>query len=350
MIKVPKLLKSAVSVEMSDKGKIAYKLTGADLLAAQGYNGKGIKVAVLDTGADYNHPLLAPRIKERNHKTVAYLTDCMDEEGHGTHVCGVYALLAPECEIIPWKVIAPYGGEFSWLAQALNEVADRDDIDIVNMSLSGQMVVGSAEYILVHEAVKRCVAKDIFVNVASGNTGTETELYPACFDEVTTWGAVDIYKASALFSTESNQIDVCQIGVDLMSCALGSGYVSLSGTSMATPMGGAITALLAGKYKEMFGKRIPGKVLYQMLKLSAVDLGIKGLDKKTGAGYVSLNASASIVTMTLDSNNYKVNNVPKTMDTAPFLKQSRTFVPVRYASEGGLVIWDPYTREVTIVK
>lgn len=347
--KIPNFKKNTVSTTFTDKDSIPYKLSGSDVLHKQGYLGAGVKIAVLDTGADLNHPLLKDRIKETNHKTVAYLTNAMDEEGHGTHVCGTYAINSPQSEIIPWKVIAPYGGDFEWLAQALNEVADRDDIDVVNMSLSGKMIKGSTEYNLVYQSILRCVQKNIFIVVASGNTGAETELYPACFEEVTTVGAVDINKKEALFSTLSNHVDMCQVGVDLVSANLGGGYCALSGTSMATPMVGSLAALLIGKHKEMFGKRPSGSELHRMLKLFSLDLGIKGTDSKTGSGFISLNPSASIISMTIGSTMVKYNGIPQTMELAPFITSNRTVVPVRYANLGKLVLWDSITKEVTVV-
>jgi major intracellular serine protease len=336
---------------LDPKDMIPYVLTGARVLNKQGYNGLGVKVAVIDTGCDYNHPALMTSIIEKQHDFIGYNKGTsMDDQGHGTHVASSIVEIASGCEIVPYKVLAPYGGENAWLRNSLEHIANRDDIDVVNMSLSGRLTVGSSDYIALHNVIKKLVAKNIFVVVASGNTGTETELYPACFDEVTTVGAVDINKNEALFSTSSNHVDMCQVGVNLVGAQLGGGYVKMSGTSMATPMVAGIASLLIGKYKEQYGgKRPDGRLIHHMLKLSAIDMNIKGIDNKTGSGFISLDPSASVLKMTLDSTKLIVNGKESTMDVAPFIKQNRTFVPIRYASHEKFVDWDSSTRTVTIV-
>lgn len=339
------------SIESYDpKDLIPYHLTGARVLHKQGYFGSSVKVAVVDTGCDFNHDALRERIKERNHNFCGYNDSSMDDHSHGSHVASTIAELAPKAEIVPIKVLSPMDGKNSWLISGLEYLVSRDDIDVVNMSLSGTLKVGSDDYNRIHNAIKSLVDKNVFVVVASGNTGKESVRYPAYFEEVTTVGAVDVYKHEALFSTESPHVDMCQVGVNLIGAKLGGGYCKMSGTSMATPMVAGIAALLIDKYKSQHdGKRPDGRLIHHMLKLSAIDIGVKGLDKKTGAGFISLDPSAAIIQMTIDEKVYSINGEEHVMDVAPFIKENRSFVPVRYASHEKFVDWDGTTRTITIV-
>lgn len=340
---------------IATKDYIPYALTGARVLHRQGHFGTGVKVAVVDTGCDYNHEAIKAKIVERTHNLTYYSpNDSIDDEGHGTHVASSILEIATDSEVVPYKVLAPEGGgEWSWLITALNQIADRDDIDVINMSLSGHFSCSELHLLdQLHEAINRCHDKNIFMVCASGNTGAETTLYPACFDEVTTVGAVDINRNEALFSTLSDQVDVCQVGVDVIGAKLGGGYIKMTGTSMAAPLVSGIAGLLIGKYKEQNGgKRPEGRLIHNMLKLSAIDMNIKGLDTKTGAGFISLDPSAGVLEMQIGIPKYFINGKEFQMDGTPYLntKENRSYVPIRYANYGKLIDWDVMTKKITIV-
>lgn len=329
---------------VKDEDKIPYHLTGRKVLHVQGFSGKGVKVAVVDTGCDWNHEALKDNIKdhEKDHNMCGYLGGGMDDDGHGTHVASTIVEIAPDVEIAPYKCLAPYGGENKWVIRALNEIADRDDIDVVNMSISSNMRVGSIDQVALHEVIKRLHAKNVYMVVASGNTGDERELFPACFEEVTTVGAVDINKHEAMFSTLSNHVDVCQVGVELLGAKLGGGYVKYSGTSMATPMISGMVSLLICKYKAQHENIRPeGKFIHAMLKLMAIDLGVSGLDLKTGAGFSTFDPTTSIIKMELGSKEYEVNGKKKLMDVVTYLDEetNRTMVSARFANDGKEVMF-----------
>ncbi len=336
----------------TDEAELPYKLTGYDILHRQGYKGDGVNVAILDTGVDYNHDDLKGHIAEN--RSFIYYGDGLDDVGHGTHVASTVVRLAPECAIYNYKVMAgPDGsGEDQDLIDCLNYIYEQGKVDVISMSLSGKYDVNSQIFKDYHEIIKKLHDANVYINVSSGNTGMETELYPACFEEVTTWGAVDIYRNEAWFSTLSDQVDVCQVGVDLVAAKLGGGYISYSGTSMSTPIGSGLVALLIGKYKKQHnGKRPDGSMIHAMLKLFAVDLNIKGIDTKTGAGFISFNPGASIVKYTMNSRNYFINGELKTMDTVPYIdiNAHRILIPVRFGKDNALVLWDGATKEATVV-
>ena len=203
-----------------------------------------------------------------------------------------------------------------------------------------------------HKAIKKCTENNIIVICASGNSGDLRTYYPACFPECITVGAVDINKKIAYFSTKNPEVDVCQVGVDVWGANVGGGYVKMSGTSMATPIVTGIAALIACKYKILFGKKITRSILYESLKLNTIDVGIEGVDIATGAGLCTLNQNYNDIKIFIDSDKYLVNGKVKTMDSSPVIDDNnRTLVPIRFLAEAQnkYVEWNNDERSVTIL-
>ena len=201
-------------------------------------------------------------------------------------------------------------------------------------------------------AINNLVNAGIAVIVASGNTGTETISYPACFQEVITVGAVDVNKKAALFTTQSKEVDVCQIGVNVLSANYRGGYVAYNGTSMATPHVSGIAALIVSKYKALFGKYMPEPAIYETLKLNTIDLDVSGVDMKTGAGFCTLNPSMGKVTIKMKEHDPKVIVDDKVVvsPVAPYAVPPGHFVvPARIFTEsiGGQANWDETTKTAT---
>jgi len=328
-------------------------LSGRHIAYRRGFYGQGIKIAVLDTGVDSTHPEIKDNIVE-----VLNYTDMRtgeDDSGHGTHVCGTLVGktvgIAPQAKIVSARVLTPMGGDVNWLIAALNDISKRKDIDIVSMSLS--TTFSEARWYqkeALHKAIKACTDNNIAVICASGNTGKESELYPACFQEPITVGAIDKNKNVAYFSTRSNEVDVCQVGVNVWSAKAGGGYCTMSGTSMATPIVTGIAALIASEYKIKFGKRIPEMVLYEMLKMATIDLEEAGVDSKTGAGLCTLNKNYTEVKMYIGNKNYYIDGQLQKMDTVPIIDgNNRTLVPPRFEAEarGIEVEWNFKEKSVT---
>jgi len=350
MFKLDKFTSQNVG-ELTDFDMIPYKLTGVDTLHAQGFVGQKTKVAVIDTGCDWNHTMLKDNIVIKTENLCGSLGGSMDDDGHGTCVASTIVTLAPQCEIIPIKVLMPYyGGENAWVIAGVRRAVELG-ADVINMSLSSNMKIGSSDHIAFENAIDYANENNIFVVVASGNTGKETTLFPACFDKVTTVGAVDVNKHEALFSTLSDKVDVCQVGVDLVGAKLNGGYVKMSGTSMATPMVTGMTTCLVGKYKEQHdGRRPTGTFVNNMLRLLAMDIGVKGIDNKSGAGFISFNPNAKILDFETGTDFFTSNGEKVQMDVITQRINNRNMLPVRYANHGKLVCWDKNEpNEFTIV-
>jgi hypothetical protein len=117
---------------------------------------------------------------------------------------------------------------------------------------------------------------------------------------------------------------------------------------MSTPIVAGIAALLKDKHFRIFGEDMPEMVLYWMLKNMSKDLGLKGLDPKTGAGFCSLQpVVCDLYTRNLDK--HMTLNGKRVDLLAPIavLDPGVTTLPARAFVEncfGGLVEWNPETK------
>jgi len=151
---------------------------GAPVAWAKGYTGKGIKVAVLDTGVDTTHPDLKTQVTAAKNFTSA--RDTSDHFGHGTHVAsiiagtgaksgGKYKGVAPGARILNGKVLDDDGtGDDSSIIAGM-EWAAQQGADIVNLSLGGADTPGVDP--LEAEVNKLSEQKGILFAIAAGNEG-----------------------------------------------------------------------------------------------------------------------------------------------------------------------------------
>jgi len=267
-------------------------------------------------------------------------------KGHGTGVASLIAGktcgVAPEAEIVSYKVFNGMNECYAIeIIEALKYVVNNNvDVDIINMSLGGAKLDSTTKF-LYETAINKCVEKGIAVIVAAGNSGLEEYYFPASFQSVISVGSVDIYSKQSYFTTMNDEVDVCQIGQDVWVAGLNNTYVKTSGTSFACPTVAGIAALLACKYKSLFGTKIPEPMLYELLKMNTVDLGIKGVDAIYGAGFCTL-GNGVLVEMETNSKIKKVNGMTIEMLSAPTLVNGRNLLAGRDLAEPENleVFWD----------
>lgn len=250
--------------------------------------GKGIKVGVIDTGADINHIDLKDRISEYKN---FIKEDDSDLNGHGTHVCGTIAAsknktgvvgVAPECELYVAKSFNKDGyGDENAIINAIYWLIDKE-VDIINMSFSSDTYTD--EY---YDAIKRATENNITVVAAAGNEGEKGVGYPGRFNEVICVSAVDINKKKSTFSSIGDKIDVCAAGTDILSTYPGNKYAVLSGTSMATPIISGAAAIMQGKSLLRFKKKLTPYEIKLIICLYSDDLGGFGKDINYGCGLFS---------------------------------------------------------------
>ncbi|MET9384972.1 S8 family peptidase [Streptomyces sp. NPDC002928] len=249
---------------------------GAPKAWAAGYNGKGVKIAVLDTGVDATHPDLKDQVIEaKNFSTAA---DATDKVGHGTHVAsiaagtgaksgGKYKGVAPGAKILSGKVLDDTGsGDDSGILAGMEWAAEQG-ADVVNLSLGGQDTPELDP--LEAEVNKLSAEKGILFAIAAGNEGPESVGSPGSADAAITVGAVDDKDVLAPWSSTGPRAgdgavkpDVTAPGVDITAAAAkGSaidqevgekppGYLTISGTSMATPHVAGAAAILKQEHPD----------------------------------------------------------------------------------------------------
>jgi serine protease len=184
--------------------------------------GSAVKVGVVDTGIDYNHPELAA-LYRGGRNFVGRNDDPFDDHGHGTHVAGTIAALdndfgvvgmAPDVELYGLKVLGSDGkGSASGLIQAVEWAIDQG-LDVLNMSLGS-----STSSPLEREAFRKAEEAGIIVVAASGNdySGFDRIDYPANYTSVVAVGAVNAAQIIASFSQRGTNLDFVAPGVGVHS-------------------------------------------------------------------------------------------------------------------------------------
>lgn len=254
--------------------------------------GKGIVVAVLDTGAAPSHPDLIGQIISSQDFSGSN-AGAYDTNGHGTHCAGVIAGnknnsgvigVAPDARLLVGKVLGDDGaGSAEWIAKGIRW-AVTEGADIISMSLGSSSLDKS-----IKDAVKFAYSKGCFIVAAAGNEGPgpSTTGYPAGMKECISVAAVDRSNLAAMFSSRG-KVDIAAPGVDVMSCWPPKGYAKLSGTSMATPFVSGVLALVLSALK---AENVKYKLLLKEISATffktAVDAGNPGYDSTYGWGLIN---------------------------------------------------------------
>ena len=221
--------------------------------------GEDVKVAVIDTGCDFNHHDLSENMLEgKNFVEVGQPP--MDRNGHGTHVAGTIAAtdnnlgmvgVAPRAKIIPIKSLDDRGsGNLLNVCKGIEWAAD-NGADIITMSLGS---AGSDSRI--KKAVEYAYNKNILIFCAAGNAGERSPImYPAKFPETIAIGAIDSHMNRTKFTCAGEELEFLSPGQDILSCVPGNRYASMSGTSMSNPFAAGYAALVLSYYKRKFSKQ-----------------------------------------------------------------------------------------------
>ncbi|GLF93346.1 S8 family serine peptidase [Streptomyces yaizuensis] len=286
---------------------------GAPVAWRAGYDGTGVKVAVLDSGVDQTHPDLAGReIAEANFSASP---DAVDRNGHGTHVAstvagsgtlsaGRYRGVAPGARILDGKVANDDGeGDESQVIAGMQWAVEQG-ADIVSMSLGLPDRPGTDA---MEETVERLSRRSgaLFVAAAGnlGGLGARTVESPGTAPAALSVGVVDRAGALADFSAHGPTADgalkpdLTAPGVEITAARTGAGgaphgYAAGRGTSMSTPHVSGAAALLAQRHPTWSGQRIK-----QALTASAADrAGTTALRQGTGRVDAARAVTQTVVT------------------------------------------------------
>ena len=272
----------------------------------EGKRGRGVVVAVLDTGCQMDHPDLQDRIIGGRNFTTDDNGDpenFTDYNGHGTHVAGTIAAaengqgvvgMAPQADLLILKVLDSSGsGGYENLISAIDyalswQGPEGRKVRILSMSLGGP-----ADNQELHDAIVRAVRSGVLVVCAAGNTGQVEKQFPGGYNEVVGVGAVDLEKKLAEFSTMNKEIDVVAPGVNIVSTYPGSRHAVLSGTSMATPHVAGAAALIINQCEKDFERTLTEAEIYAQLCKRTSALGYKKI--KEGNGFIDLTVGYQII-------------------------------------------------------
>ncbi|MET9803683.1 type VII secretion-associated serine protease mycosin [Streptomyces sp. NPDC006368] len=269
----------------------------------QDTKGKGVRVAVIDTGVDDVNPQLRKAVdasagadflkpgKDDPDSRRGRTDGTVDEVGHGTKVAGIIAArprkgtgfvgLAPEATIIPIRQNdEKNSGKSNTMAQAIDHAIAKK-AQVINISqdttqpLKPQSELG--------RAVARALAQDIVVVASAGNDGMDGKFkntYPAAFDGVLAVASSDRNNERAAFSQAGPFVDVAAPGVDVVSTVPGGGQCVDNGTSFSAPYVAGVAALLRAKYPEWKAHQIVAQIA------QTAERSINGHDNYVGWGVV----------------------------------------------------------------
>jgi len=288
---------------------------------AYGGKGKGIRVGVLDTGVDANHPDLKGKVKawaefDENGKKVTN-SKPHDTDKHGTHCCGIIAGgnasgqwigMAPDAELAVAMVLnGQQGGTDAQILAGIDWVVEQK-VHVISMSLGG-LTMDAEVPSTYTEAILTCLRAGIPVVVAIGNEGSQTTGLPGNDIFAFSVGATDHMDLAAGFSGGRTQIirqssyipredlpipymkpEVSAPGVVVQSSVPGAKWEAFNGTSMATPhVAGAIALLLSNTRVLSTTKPAErGFLLQDLITGSVEELGESGQNHRFGFGRIDV--------------------------------------------------------------
>jgi subtilisin family serine protease len=270
------------------------KRIGAGTVHDGGNKGAGVKVGVLDTGIDTDHPDLS--YDPSCSASFVSGQSLEDGHGHGTHTAGTVAALdngtsvvgvAPEATLCIYKALSNSGsGSYSDVIAAL-ERAVTDGVQVTNNSYGSSGDPGST----VKAAFDGAEAAGVLHVAAAGNSGNPKGkgnncIYPARWDSLIATAATKQDDSRASFSSTCSEMELAAPGYQINSTVPG-GYGTKSGTSMASPHVAGTAALVFAANPGWSNDQVRTQ-----LQTTADDLGDPGRDKLYGYGLVDADESA----------------------------------------------------------
>jgi len=282
---------ASVQIDEPGRGHLAQAVPALQANAVHtsyGWTGKGVRVAVLDSGIDTDHPdLMDDLVAQQCFNScppggTVQGPSAEDDHGHGTATSGIITSkgtisavgFAPDAEIVAVKVLdgSITGSPSQWVAGldwVLTNLSTLK-VDIVNMSLGTWSTYSGncdAQQPALAAVIQKLVAQGVTIFASSGNTGVSSSIdAPACITGVIAVGATydsdmgrqpptgtyptGCFDATsgldviACFTSSGSELDLVAPGVKITSTYLGGGTITWSGTSLASPAAAAVAALL----------------------------------------------------------------------------------------------------------
>ena len=262
-------------------------------------SGKGVKVAIIDTGADMKHPMLRRSIVGgwdfvANDADPTDARDFIDNDrdgrvdeawGHGTHVAGLVHLVAPEAQLLIVRVLDAEGrGDVVNVAAGVRWAME-NGAKVINLSL-GLTTRSDALQNVLEDAENA----GVLVIAPSGNWGTSSIVdFPGKSTHTACIAATDAAGNGASFSSYGSDVELSAPGVAVRSTYPGGGYRLWSGTSMSAPLVAGAAALLAEKHPLWDLVLLEGRLQSTARALHSVPPGAS--TQQFGAGVLNVGAA-----------------------------------------------------------
>ncbi len=329
--------------------------------------GNGVNVAVIDSGCYAHSDLKVALCGGYNVMTGEDETDYSDNHGHGTHVAGIIAAqhntigiagIAPKVNLYAIKITDTGTGiALATIADAIYVAVDKFDCRVINMSLAGP-----SNNQALYEAIKYAYGKGAIIIGAAGNEGDKTYgtrlMYPAAYDEVIGVGAVTDENKRTDFSQRNNSVFVCAPGYQYISTYNKGNYVTISGTSQASPIVAAAAAIMLSADPDM---------TFEEFKSYIEDTALPLEDDYTGCGLINIGAMLEAYMDTQDiyispRNEYSVyvkNNISENINVVYEIQGTEKVKIVRVDAgedgtadsvneEGRLLFWTDYLKPLCV--
>ena len=273
-----------------------------------------VRIAVLDTGADLEHPELHGKFVEHANFVDLHGLDTRDfighfsgaddnvddEVGHGTHVSGILGArglrmdegVAPECSLVAVRVLATmvrdgrrYGaGIVDNINRGIKHAVDTSRADVINMSLGIKHEGGALPHA---DVIRYALSRNVTVVAASGNDGTPERYYPGALPGVCAVGAVTAEGTVTSFTSYGARITCVAPGTNVYSSFAGHGYAVASGTSQASPFVAGSVALMKS-FARGQGAQLDNEVIADLLKRTSDKADTELRTERAGYGLINL--------------------------------------------------------------
>jgi subtilisin len=218
--------------------------------------GKGVRVAIVDSGVEFDHPAVGDRVrggvvveydaKAKDNYRIRPDDKPMDVSGHGTACAGIIHALAPEAEIYSVRVLGRnMGGRAIQFAAGL-DWAIENNMHVVNLSLSTSL---EDFFGLFHDLADQAYFKNI--NLVSAVNNMPEPSYPSLYSSVISVAAHEEQDPFTFYYNPNPPVEFGAPGIDVKVAWNNKEYITCTGNSFAAPHIAGITALIRAKHPEL---------------------------------------------------------------------------------------------------
>lgn len=237
--------------------------------------GSNVMVGVIDAGVNLSHPLLS--------STTAAGIDYVDGDnmandepggmasGHGTFVAGVVKLVAPDAQVLPYRVLNTDGrGNGYTIAEAVLQAVE-DGCKVINISMVMAGQHGSLDF-----AIEYARNNNVVIVAAAGNDSVNSDLFPAKDSYTLSVAAVDTLNHKADFSSYGGKVDLVAPGTRIYAPFLDDDFAWWDGTSFASPFVAGQAALLFSLNPSATWNEIIEAMTSTAIEIDSLNPGLEG--------------------------------------------------------------------------